>query len=158
MKLIPASLRNALRSVLLPAAISLTVSSNAAQAQDTHSVTGSKGFKVVYHIDDTARAIPAIRNITNHLKAAPDTQIVVVGLGHGIDFMLDGAKDDRGNPFEPMIDDLSFAGVRFRICRNTLEARQIDTGQVHPEVEAVESGVAEIARLQQAEDHAYIKP
>lgn len=116
------------------------------------------GTKVVYHIDDTARAIPAIRNITNHLKAAPDTKIVVIALGHGIDFMLEGAKDDRGNPFEPMIDDLSFSGVSFRICRNTLEGRQIDADQVHPEVRPVQSGVAEIARLQQAEDYAYIKP
>ncbi|WP_420468058.1 DsrE family protein [Panacagrimonas sp.] len=116
------------------------------------------GAKVVYHIDDTARAIPAIRNINNHLKAAPDTKIVVVALGHGIDFMLDGAKDDRGNPFEPMIDDLSFAGVSFRICGNTLEGRQIDADQVHPEVEPVQSGVAEIARLQQTEHYAYIKP
>jgi intracellular sulfur oxidation DsrE/DsrF family protein len=114
--------------------------------------------RVVYHIDDSARAVPAIRNITNHLKATPEIKITVVSLGMGVDFLLKGAKDDRGNPYEPMIDDLVFAGVDFRICNNTLESRQIDKGSVHPEVGFVESGVAEITRLQLSEDHAYLKP
>lgn len=115
-------------------------------------------MRVVYHIDDSARAIPAIRNIQNHLKAAPKTRIVVVALGRGVDFMLDDAQDDRGNPYEPMIDDLSFAGVEFRVCNNTLASRHIDPDTVHPEVKIVESGVAEITHLQQTEGFAYIKP
>ncbi|MGQ0619574.1 MAG: DsrE family protein [Panacagrimonas sp.] len=114
--------------------------------------------RVVYHVDDTARALPAIRNITNHLKAVPNTKIVVVTLGLGVDFLLKDAKDDRGNPYEPMIDDLMLAGVEFRVCNNTLVARQIDKGRVHPDVTVVESGVAEITRLQLSEDYAYLKP
>lgn len=113
---------------------------------------------VVYHIDDTARAIPAIRNIANHLKAIPNIKIVVVALGQGVDFLLKNAKDDRGNPYEPMIDDLVLAGVEFRVCNNTLVARQIDKGRLHPEVAIVESGVAEITRLQLSEGYAYLKP
>lgn len=114
--------------------------------------------RVVYHIDDSARAIAAIRNINNHLRAAPSTQIVVVALGHGIDFLLKDAKDDRGNPYEPMIDDLVQAGVAFRACNNSLAARQIPAGRLHPDVSIVESGVAEIGRLQFNEHYAYIKP
>lgn len=113
---------------------------------------------VVYHIDDTGRAIPAIRNITNHLKAVPNTKIVVVTLGLGVDVLLKDAKDDRGNPYEPMIDDLLLAGVQFRVCNNTLVARQIEKGRVHPDVTVVESGVAEITRLQLSEGYAYLKP
>lgn len=113
---------------------------------------------VVYHIDETARAIPAIRNITNHLKAVPTTKIVVVALGDGVDFLLKDAKDDRGNPYEPMIDDLVLAGVDFRVCNNTLVARQIDKGRIHPDASIVQSGVAEVARLQLSEGYAYLKP
>lgn len=114
--------------------------------------------RVVYHIDDTARAIPAIRNIANHLKAVPNIEIVVVALGQGVDFLLKNAKDDRGNPYEPMIDDLGLAGVEFRVCNNTLVARQIDKERLHPDAAIVESGVAEITRLQLSEGYAYLKP
>lgn len=115
-------------------------------------------IRVVYHLDDSARAIPAIRNISNHLKAAPETRIVLVALGHGVDFLLKGAKDDRGNPYEPMIDDLLLAGVEFRVCNNTLVARQIPREQVLADVAVVESGVAEVARLQAREHYVYLKP
>lgn len=114
--------------------------------------------EVVYHLDDSARATSAIRSIGNHLKAAPSVRIVVVALGQGIDFMLKDAKDDRGNPYEPMIDDLVLAGVQFRACNNTLTARQINRSRLHPEIRVVESGVAEITRLQLEERYAYLKP
>lgn len=123
-----------------------------AQAADAEPI------RVVYHLDDSARAIPAIRNITNHLKAAVDTQIVLVALGHGVDVLIKGAKDDHGNPYEPMVDDLLLAGVEFRVCNNTLVARQIAREQVLPDVAIVESGVAEIARLQAREHYVYLKP
>jgi len=114
--------------------------------------------RVVYHLDDSARAIAAIRNLTNHLKATPGVKIVVVALGPGVDFLLRDAKDERGNPYEPMIDDLVMAGVGFRVCNNTLTARHIDPARVHPDATLVESGAAEIARLQYAEGYAYFKP
>ncbi len=113
---------------------------------------------VVYHIDGAAQALPAIRNISNHLKAVPTLTVVVVALAQGVDFLLKDAKDDRGNPYEPMIDDLLMAGVEFRVCNNTLVGRQIDKRRLHPDVAIVESGVAEITRLQLSEGYAYIKP
>lgn len=120
--------------------------------------TGAKPHHVVYHISDTARAIPAIRNITNHLKARPDTRIVVVALGRGIDFLLSGNADEHGNSYDALVDTLMFKGVEFRVCNNTLEARQIGRDRVLPDVRIVESGVAELARLQIEEACAYIKP
>jgi intracellular sulfur oxidation DsrE/DsrF family protein len=83
---------------------------------------------------------------------------VVVALGPGVDFLLRDAKDERGNPYEPMIDDLVMAGVEFRVCNNTLTARHIDPARVHPDATLVESGAAEITRLQYAEGYAYFKP
>lgn len=114
--------------------------------------------RVVYHLDDEARAIATVRMLQNHLKADAQARIVVVALAGGVDFLLAEAKDDRGNPYEPMVDDLVAAGVSFRVCGNTLEFRHIPVSAVHPEASVVISGAAEIARLQVEEGHAYYKP
>ena len=44
------------------------------------------------------------------------------------------------------------------MCETTLKSRQLDKSKFIPEVGYVPSGVAEIARLQQREGYAYIKP
>ena len=54
------------------------------------------GDKVVYHIDDaTMQATKGLRNIRNHLDVAPETEIVVVTHAEGVDFLMEGAKEDR---------------------------------------------------------------
>lgn len=131
----------------------ITLMSTASSAADASAQT-----RVVYHIDDSARAMSAMRSMTNHLRAAPKTRIVVVALSDGVDFLLSGAKDPRGNPYEPMIDDLVTTGVEFRACNNTLVGRQIEKSRLHPDTSIVESGVAEITRLQASEGFAYLKP
>jgi len=83
---------------------------------------------------------------------------VVVGNGDGILFMLDGAKDRNGNPFEVGIQELKGRGVDFRLCNNTLINRKIERGRVLPEVNLVTSGVAEAARLQAHEAFVYLRP
>lgn len=113
---------------------------------------------VVYHIDDSQRAIPLIRSIGNHRRADADIRIIVVALSAGVDFLVDGAADDRGNSFDALVDPLMLEGVEFRVCGNTLTARQIDAASLLPDVTVVPSGVAEIARLQIEENAAYIKP
>lgn len=115
-------------------------------------------IKVVYHIDEgLEKAAALLRNVNNHLNADPGAKIVVVGHSHGIDFMLDGAKDKNGNPFDATIDTLQARGVEFRVCANTLKSRHIDPKQVIPEATIVPSGVAEIARLEK-EGYVYLKP
>lgn len=147
--------RPASRSLFLAVVLALLLmtGSPAGRAADPAPV-----HRVVYHLDDSARAIAAIRNLNNHLKAVPGAKLVVVALGAGVDFLLAGAKDDRGNPYEPMVDDLMLAGVEFRVCNNTLAARNIGRERVLADVGVVESGVAEISRLQVTEHFAYIKP
>ena len=56
--------------------------------------------KVVYHITDSAVATQALNNIRNHLNASPKAKIVVVAHGAGIDFLLEGAKNKNGNPYD----------------------------------------------------------
>jgi intracellular sulfur oxidation DsrE/DsrF family protein len=114
--------------------------------------------KVVYHVNDSANASAALRNIKNHLAAAPDAKIVVVTHSQGIGFLLSGATDKNGNPYEPTVQELKAQGVDFRVCNNTLKGRKIDPGTVLAEATMVPSGVAEIGRLQAKEGYVYLKP
>lgn len=113
---------------------------------------------VVYHIDDSARATQAMRNIRNHRKVYPDLPITVVALALGVEFLVDGAKDQRGNSYSAMVESLVMAGVEFRACANTMNALGIKADELSLGVETVPSGVAEIGRLQLEEGYAYIKP
>ena len=113
--------------------------------------------EVVYHVNDSANARAALNNVNNHLNAAPDAKIVVVTHGKGIDFLLNEAKDDKGE-FAPAVAGLKGKGVDFRVCNNTLKSRKLDAGAVIQEANIVPSGVAEIGRLQAQEGYVYLKP
>ena len=132
------------------AALLLAISCSGAFAQD---------IKVVYHVNtgvDTAAAV--LGNVRNHLNADPSAKIVVVTHGAGIDFLLDGAKDNKGREFSGVVSDLTGKGVQFRVCNNTLVSRNIDANKVSMEAKIVPSGVAEVARLQAKEGFVYLKP
>lgn len=116
-------------------------------------------IKVVYHIvDGLDQASRALVNIRNHLKADPNAKIVVVALGDGIKFLLDGAKDRNGRSYDAMVGALASQGVEFRVCNNTLEAHGVPASRVILEAKIVNSGVAEIARLQAKEGYVYLRP
>ena len=112
--------------------------------------------KVVYHINDSSNARIAMRNVENHINAAPDAKIVVVTHGKGIDFLLNDAKDDKG-AFQPQVAGLRDRGVDFRVCRNTLKGRNLTDEAVIMEAKVVPSGVAEIGKLQATEGLVYLK-
>lgn len=113
--------------------------------------------KVVYHVNDSSVARVAMNNVNNHLNAAPDAKIVVVTHGKGIDFLLNDAKDDKGE-FAPVVSALKAKGVDFRVCNNTLKSRKLDASAVNMEATIVPSGVAEIGKLQAQEGYVYLKP
>lgn len=116
-------------------------------------------YKVVYHITDSNRAHAVLSNIRNHLKARPNVKIVVVANGAGVDFLLDGAKDKNGNPYDADVEEFSMHNnVQFRVCNNTLQTRHIDKSRVLPEATLVQSGIDEVTRLQIEEGYVYVKP
>ena len=132
------------------ATLLLAISFASAFAQD---------IKVVYHVStgvDTAAGI--LGNVRNHLSADPSAKIMVVTHGAGIDFLLDGAKDNKGREFSGVVSDLAGKGVQFRVCNNTLTSRNIDSNKVSMDAKIVPSGVAEVARLQAKEGYVYLKP
>ena len=115
-------------------------------------------IKTVYHVNDSAFAGAAMGNVKNHLGADPKAKIVVVTHGKGIDFLLDGAADAKGNPYNINVEELQAKGVEFRVCNNTLVSRKIDPKTVLPGAKIVPSGVAELGKLQSDQGFVYIKP
>jgi hypothetical protein len=71
---------------------------------------------------------------------------------------MDGAKDGGGNPYNIRVEELKSQGVQFDVCEITLRNRKLDKNRFIPEATFVPSGVAEIAKLQQRQGYAYIKP
>jgi intracellular sulfur oxidation DsrE/DsrF family protein len=115
--------------------------------------------KVVYHlVDGIDQATRALSNIRNHLRADPDAKIVVVANNDGIRFLLTGAKERNGRPFDAAVSALAAQGVEFRVCRNTLTAHDVPVSSLLPEATLVQSGVVEVARLQAKEGFAYLRP
>jgi len=151
-------MRSIAQRVLL--AIAALLSSVACATGGANSAgKAAEPVKVVYHINEgLEQAGNGLRNIRNHLSADPTAKIVVVTHFKGIDFLLEGAKDKNGNPYDAAVDDLSMKGVEFRVCEFTLKGRNIDRSKVHPEAKIVPSGVAEVGRLQAKEGFAYLKP
>ncbi|WP_423192578.1 DsrE family protein [Cupriavidus sp. H18C2] len=146
-----------IRATAALAAIGL--SARAAAQQAPAAAPGKGRVKVVYQLSDGIdQAVRAMANVRNHLNGAPDTKIVVVAFGYGVDFLVEGAKDARGNTFEAPVAALSSSGVEFRACRNTLTARRISEQSLLMDAKVVQAGVVEIARLQFDEGYAYIKP
>ena len=114
---------------------------------------------MVYHLTNGLdEAQRAIGNVRNHLAADPNARIVVVTNGNGIEFLLDGAKDRNGNPFEAAVQELKGRGVEFRVCNNTLVTRKIERTKVISEATIVPSGVAEAATLQARDGYVYLRP
>jgi len=115
--------------------------------------------RVVYHISEAgeqpARAMQFVRN---HLEATPEAKIVVVTHAAGVDFLMKGAKTERGNAYLTAIEDLELQEVKFLVCEITLRERNLRRDQFVEQAGFVRSGVAEIARLQSREGYAYLKP
>jgi intracellular sulfur oxidation DsrE/DsrF family protein len=115
--------------------------------------------KVVYHFSSgLEQASDGLRNIRNHLEVNPQAQIVVVAHARGVDYLMKGAKDKTGNPYETAVEQLKMQGVRFDVCEITLRNRSLSRDQFIADADFVPSGVAEIARLQQREGYAYLRP
>jgi intracellular sulfur oxidation DsrE/DsrF family protein len=115
--------------------------------------------KVVYHVSEgDEQATRALRNIRNHLQVDPTAKIIVVTHAAGVDFLLDGAMDKNGNPYNIPVEELAAKGVEFRVCNITLTRDKIDPKRLLPEAKIVPSGVREVVRLQNREGFAYLKP
>lgn len=123
------------------------------------AVAQEKPVLAAYHFSEgIPQALRGLQYIRNHLEADPNARIVAVTHAAGVDFLMKGAKTERGNLLQGPLEDLDLAGVKFRVCEITLRERNLKREQFLPFVEFVPSGVAEISRLQYREGYAYLRP
>lgn len=149
------------RTALLPLSLALApVAGAVAQTEPaTNGEPAREPLRIAYHIGEGVdQAAAMVQNIRNQLRIAPDIRIAVVAVGPGIDFLIEGAKDRNGNPFDATVEDLAAQGVSFRICETTMNTRGVTKADILPEALVVPSGMNELARLQLQEHYAYIRP
>ena len=115
-------------------------------------------IRVVYHMDDARSGRFALHIAEDQLKTNADMKIAVVAYAGGVDFLLKGARDKDGVPYEPAIQDLISKGVQFRACSATLGFRDIPKDKVVEGIDFVPAGTYEVIRLQAEEGYAYLKP
>src|SRR5207253_10228703 len=91
------SMRRAFFAKATAALAAVGLATRAAAQAAPASAKGGR-IKVVYQLaEGIDQAVRALGNLRNHLAGAPDTKLVVVALGYGVDFLVDGARDPRGN-------------------------------------------------------------
>jgi uncharacterized protein len=113
---------------------------------------------VVYHISDTdTQALAGLRSVRNHLDTDPSAKIVVVAIGNGVDFLLEGAKDRNSSPYAGPVSALTSRGVRFEVCEITLKTRNMKQEHFIQESDFTPSGVVRLTKLQHL-GYAYIRP
>lgn len=113
--------------------------------------------RVLFKLNKAEDAPTILRFVTNYLAVEPTARVAVVGYAGGIDFMLKGATDANGKPYEEQLATLAARGVAFKVCNNTLKARSLTVDSVSPSAAVVPGAVNEIIRLQTREHYAYFE-
>ncbi|WP_027284272.1 DsrE family protein [Rubritepida flocculans] len=119
--------------------------------------------KILYHLnmpggEEFAYYRQMLVNVQNHLTVLTpgryDFRIIMHG--PGINLLRFGARSDP--QIAATVDELKLAGVRFEICRITLQRGNIPLEQLYDasEDDLVPSGVGQIAKLQH-QGFAYLK-
>ena len=83
----------------------------------------------------------------------------MVAHADGVDFLLEGASDEKNHiEYASLISDLKARGVNFEVCEITMERRKLEKSQFVMEATFTRSGVVRITELQNQKHYAYIKP
>ncbi len=134
--------------------LGLGLGANIAQAAD-------KPHKAVYHLNskEIGTQQDVLRNVQNHIQAvgADKLDLRIVMHAGGVS-MLRTAKTDLD--MQGKIESLKLKGVKFEVCKITLERGKIDyKADLYDvsESDLVPSGVAQIALLQE-KGFSYVKP
>ena len=136
---------------------SATTSNDASKLSCVNKAAEAAKPKVVFQINKAEDAPLILRFVTNYLKVEPEAEVAVVGYASGIDFMLKNAIDADGKPYAIQISRLVDRGVAFKVCNNTLSARNASPDVVLAGVSIVPSAVNEIVRLQTQEGYSHFR-
>ena len=129
----------------------------AALHEHQRATTDAAAPRVLFKLNTAEDAPTILRFVTNYLAVEPTAQVAVVGYAGGIDFMLKDARDVNGKPYADQIAALTARGVAFKVCNNTLKARNLTATAVNPLATVVPGAVNEIIRLQTKEGYAYFQ-
>ncbi len=112
-------------------------------------------LEVVFHVNfsEPGTQGAGLKNITNILEEAPDTQVEVVCHGAGIG-LVEKARTDHAEAVEALVK----RGVKFLACENTMRQKSIRKEGLLPGVGTVPSGAVEVIRKQQYDGFGYFKP
>ncbi|MEO6682687.1 MAG: DsrE family protein [Ginsengibacter sp.] len=109
-------------------------------------------YKVVIQLSDNDPSLQkaTINQVNNILNALEDIQIEVVLHSLGIHFLL------QDNHLKSHIEQLHGKGVMFLVCRNALNAQNLDQDTLLSFAEIIPSAVAHLI-VRQAEGWSYLK-
>ncbi len=116
--------------------------------------TQTEHQKIVFDLNsgDTTAHSTVLRQFTNVLKAAPDTELELVCHGQAINMFV---KDKLY--FEEKIKELKSKGtVSYKVCANSMRRLNIDKSQISGLAEIVPVAMLELASKQK-EGWSYIK-
>jgi intracellular sulfur oxidation DsrE/DsrF family protein len=133
------------------------VEARKATSQHEDISTGAAAPRVLFKLNSADDAPTILRFVTNYIAVEPTAEVAVVGYAGGIDFMLKDAKDPNGKPYSEQLAALADRGVAFKVCNNTLKARNLTASAVSPLASVVPGAVNEIIRLQTKEGYAYFQ-
>lgn len=111
-------------------------------------------MNVVFHV--SSGTVGEVRHATNNVRnllrdeTADAEEVTLLANGDAAYFFT------RDSPISERVESLVEAGVRCRVCRNSITARDIDAESLVDGVELVPSGVGELVTRQAAGD-AYLK-
>lgn len=112
-------------------------------------------MKVVVHVNVAESGVQGagLKNVTNILKEAPETQVEFVCHGAGIS-LVEKAHTEHAEAIAALLQK----GVTFVACENTMRQKSIRKEDLLPGVLTVPSGAFEVVRRQQNDGFAYFKP
>lgn len=139
----------------IPAAMAvLIVGFNVVQSQAAEPDTAKK-YRVVWQVTaKTPEQWAAMQlNVENFRESVgpANSEVTVIAHGNGIG-MVQTSNAAQAERIKKLITE----GVKFMACENTMKRKKITKEDIMPGVGFVDSGVAEVVRLQ-ADGWAYIK-
>lgn len=118
--------------------------------------------QVVYHLSEAAQAARGLRNMRNHLDAAPETTIFAVANGSGVRCFLRAEAPAESSADAAarvaLVQALMARGVRFEVCQVAARGQGLAAGDFIAGVGFTPSAVVRLTQLQTRAHCAYIKP
>lgn len=120
-----------------------------------HAAAQAKGIAI--HLDTDAHMNRSLRQVQRHLDGNPGVPVRVILVAGAVNAALEGAVDDNGGLYAAQMEQLLASGARIFACENTLTSFNKSPDDLTFGIETVESGVAELGRLQVALGFGYLK-